>query len=70
MARATPSLEVTEQMLRGAAAIGRLGTFLDKWGRRLVRLGAWALGIFLASKVLLSGGGWAEALRAFTEVQK
>lgn len=68
--RAEPTLEVTEPMLRGAAIMGRFVGFVHVWGVRIGKVTLFCVGVWAAIKVVSTGGGWAEAVRAFVGVQK
>ncbi len=66
--RTTPVLEIHEGLIRGAAIIGRTADFMERWGKRFVVLGLYGLALFAATRVLFSGGGWSETLRAFAAI--
>lgn len=67
--RAMPAVEVTETMMRGAAAMGRMIEFANRWSRRISRFAMLCLGMWLAAKIVFAGGDWVEAVKAFFSVQ-
>lgn len=64
-ARAEPSITLHENMVRGAALVGRFADWAEKWGKRFVHFFVFCGALYLFVRLLLSGAGWAEAVRAF-----
>lgn len=67
--RAMPAIEVTETMQRGATAIGKTLEFISLWGRRAWKVTMFALGVWIAVKIMVSGGSWGDAVKAFFSAQ-
>ena len=63
--RTAPVLEIHEGLIKGTAIIGRTADFLERWGKRFIIFGLYTIALIGAAKVMLSGGGWAETVRAF-----
>lgn len=67
--RASPGVELTERMYKGAAVVGAIADWAQRWGGRGLKLALWCAACVAAFKVFTGGGGWAEAVRVFGEVQ-
>lgn len=64
-----PVVHITQSMTKGAAAFGKMITFFERWGARIVRIFIFFCALWLGAKVLMSGAGWTEAIRIFIGVQ-
>lgn len=63
--RTQPVLEIHAGLIKGTMVIGKTADFLERWGKRFAVIALYGLALFGACKVMLSGGGWTETVRAF-----
>lgn len=64
-ARVEPLIQINEGMQKGAAMLGKTADFAERWGKRIWHIVAFFGAVWAAFWIFFSGGGLAEAVRAF-----
>jgi hypothetical protein len=62
-----PMVDAIKAARNGLVKIGKASDWLDKWGRRFVKLAIWAIAIWLGLKMYLQSGSFAQAVDAFVK---
>lgn len=65
-----PIIDAVHAAKSGLVKIGKISDWLDRWGKRFMKLFVWAVGIYAAGRLIVHGGTFSEAVEAIWKAIK